>query len=456
MKTIKSILILSLLSGILSAQTAEETIGIIGNESGFGIRAAGMGNAYTGVANDYSAIYWNPAGLAQIEFGNLSASLQHNDIENSVDYFSTNTTDNRTFTKLQSFGLAYSFPVVRGSFVIALGYQKVNNLDFFADFTGFAASPYSNGFRFVGESSNVFDTNIQQNYSLYDEGSIDNWSFAAAVDLSKNFSAGVTLNFIGGNKTYNMDYSQEDINNEYWNTYPDDFDLLTYNQNVLTDYTGFNAKIGGLFHLSDKLQLGTTITFPYSITVDEEWSDDLNLVYDTPKDSAYSLRSESGTFDYILNVPFQFGAGIAYTTDLFTISSSIDYRDWSQFKFEVPDNRSLSQDYRTLLDENTVARENYRAVLSYAFGGELNILNTGLLARAGYRYLPNPQKNLSTEFDKKFYSFGLGYTVDNRTTINFSYTLGDWNQEFEYAYSADKTAESIQTRVVQFGLNYNF
>ncbi len=34
---------------------------------GFGIRAIGMGGAFTGVADDYSALYYNPAGIAQVE-----------------------------------------------------------------------------------------------------------------------------------------------------------------------------------------------------------------------------------------------------------------------------------------------------------------------------------------------------------------------------------------------------
>jgi len=450
MKTIQSVLLLVLLTGLTFGQTARETIGTIENESGFGIRAAGMGNAYTGLADDYSAIYFNPAGLAQIEFGNISASLYHNSFENGIDYFTTNTKDDRTFTKLQSLGLAYSFPVVRGSFVIAMGYQKVNNLDFFADFGGYATK--SNGFRFEGETQNVFDRDIQQNYSLYNEGSIDNWSFAAAVDLSRNFSAGITLNFIGGDKTYNLDYRQDDINGN-WNTPPDDFTAYAYNQNIITDYTGFNAKIGGLFHISDKLKLGTTITFPYSVTVDEEYSYSDYFLYD---DDFESDTEQNGTFDYIINIPFQFGAGLAFTTNLFTVSSSIDYRDWSQLEFEVPDNRSLNDDYSDLLDENKIIRQDYRPVLSYAFGGELNVPNTGLHLRAGYRYLPDPEKNISTDYDKKFYSFGLGYSVDKRTTLNFSYTLGDWKQDFEYVYSADKAYESINSQVMQFGLNYNF
>ena len=58
----------------------------------------------------------------------------------------------------------------------------------------------------------------------------------------------------------------------------------------------------------------------------------------------------------------------------------------------------------------------------------LNLINSGI------GDVPE-MKNLSSEFDKKYYSFGLGYTVDKRTTLEFSFTQGDWTRETEYSYS---------------------
>jgi hypothetical protein len=64
------------LFGWLNLAGAQEEIFQRGFDLGIGTRALGMGGAYLGVADDYSATFWNPAGLAQIRrlegFGTLS------------------------------------------------------------------------------------------------------------------------------------------------------------------------------------------------------------------------------------------------------------------------------------------------------------------------------------------------------------------------------------------------
>jgi long-subunit fatty acid transport protein len=50
---------------------AEDTAGTTGFtflKVNYSARAAAMGNAYTGLANDAGAVFFNPAGLVQIKF----------------------------------------------------------------------------------------------------------------------------------------------------------------------------------------------------------------------------------------------------------------------------------------------------------------------------------------------------------------------------------------------------
>jgi hypothetical protein len=51
---------------------------------GAGARAAAMGNAYTGLSNDVSAIYWNPAGLCRVD--TLSSQFMHTEWFAGIKY----------------------------------------------------------------------------------------------------------------------------------------------------------------------------------------------------------------------------------------------------------------------------------------------------------------------------------------------------------------------------------
>lgn len=53
---------------------------------GVGARALGMGGAYTAVANDATALYWNPGGLARMERKELSLTHAASFAETSFDF----------------------------------------------------------------------------------------------------------------------------------------------------------------------------------------------------------------------------------------------------------------------------------------------------------------------------------------------------------------------------------
>ena len=60
---------------------------------GAGARAIGMGEAFTGVSDDVTAVYWNPAGLGQLELTELSVM------------------DNQWIEKISNLFLGYGIPL---------------------------------------------------------------------------------------------------------------------------------------------------------------------------------------------------------------------------------------------------------------------------------------------------------------------------------------------------------
>ena len=66
MKKTINIAFLALPLGVISAQTNVGTTSASFLEIGAGARSLAMGGAYVSLANDVSALYWNPAGIASV------------------------------------------------------------------------------------------------------------------------------------------------------------------------------------------------------------------------------------------------------------------------------------------------------------------------------------------------------------------------------------------------------
>jgi hypothetical protein len=80
----RSALLLLILAGLASASSAQDvhsragSAGAVFLKLGLGARAAGMGEAFTAVTDDASAVYWNPAALAMTDgAGLLLAHSEH-------------------------------------------------------------------------------------------------------------------------------------------------------------------------------------------------------------------------------------------------------------------------------------------------------------------------------------------------------------------------------------------
>lgn len=78
---------------------------------GVGARGLGMGGAYTALADDANALYWNPAGLAKIEKREFTASHAEMFESTRLDF------------------LAYAHPTTQGTFAAGLTYLSQGKID---------------------------------------------------------------------------------------------------------------------------------------------------------------------------------------------------------------------------------------------------------------------------------------------------------------------------------------
>ncbi len=464
-------------------QNAEEAITLLENESGFGIKAASMGNAFTGIADDYSAIYWNPGGLAQIKNQQLYGSLNHLKLRTEATYLGAKTTYDQGFTKFQSFGYVYPFPVRRGSLVLALGYQRIKDLNHVAQFTGFNTTSNDLAFSIYNDLgyaglTMAFDNNFQLTQSIKEEGHLAQWSIGSAMDLSPDFSAGAALNFIGGKSDYRLKYLQEDTKGmNGYDIYDNDnrlierFDYNYYQleQMVSTDYSGIELKLGGLWRPNEQLRVGGNMTLPMTLSIEESWtySDELSYdVYSIDEDITYRFvepYDSVGRFDYEIKVPFKFDVGFSYTYKNLLLAASLRYVDWTQTKIQRSDNTpSWYESYFT--KQNDRIPTLFRDVTSYSVGGEVSLFGNAVKLRGGYRLVPSPFKDLSKRVDKKYYSAGIGIKVDANTSLDLAFVRGYYEAQKYYRYDWDDdqtippmvTKEKYQIDKLQVGISYNF
>lgn len=440
--------------GMMSGQSAYDAIRITENEEGFGTRALAMGGAYTALANDYSGIYWNPAGLGSIDKTAIHAELSHLQFSNDALYMGNLTSNNQGFTKLKSLGFVMPLPTSQGSFVIAGGFNRVLDYDDHLYFDWSGDLPDGLEFGFQNDDGDFdwypFDEDVYIQENVRSEGSLQRWSIGGALALSPNFTIGLTTSLMHGKEEYNLDFSQFDDKNLY-QILPGDFNEYSINEILQSDYYAFNIKLGGIIDLNNMIKVGGVISLPSTYYVEEAHYRNEDLFYD---DGSYdSFDESSGNFDYHVKTPYIFDAGIAFTNKLITLSASGRYRDWSQTRFEVSDFETNSQDYSDLISENNSLARDYDQVLEYRLGGEVTLPGLNTKLRGGYTLIPSPLRDSNA--DRITYSAGVSFKVDKNVSLDISYLKRDWTRDSWDIYTPAGVNEKIETHKVLVGLTYN-
>lgn len=448
--------VLSILTCILQAQSAYDAIHILDREIGFGTRALAMGGAYTGLANDYTAIYWNPAGLGAIQDYQFFTELSHMNFANNANFANNWTLNDQAYTRFRSLGVAIPFPTKRGSFVMALGYNRISDFDENLLFSGF--SDQANGVGFTITDNNdetdyyLFEKDVHRFEQVSSEGGLHQWSLGGAVALSPNVTFGITASYIGGKEQYRFNFDQNDIENNY-SKYPGDFDRYKINQYLQSKYNALSLKIGGLIRLSKGLKIGAVMTLPSSFDIEEVHTNDDELTFD---DGYVDATEETGRWEYEVTTPFYFDGGFSFGNRFITLATSVRYRDWSQTRFDIRSSDLKDADHREFLGENDQIRLKYQSTMEYHLGGEINLEKLRTKLRAGYALFPSPLRDVNRNQDRQFLTGGVSFAIDKYVRFDITYLYGTWARETRDSYTPGGTKEDITVKKILIGFSYEF
>ena len=471
------------LTSLSFSQTTVDALRFSLRPSGSGSRALSMGNAFIGVSDNFTATLWNPAGLAQISNIEFSGGFNSYNYNNKTEFFGSADEKAITSISFDDFGLVIPVPTMRGSLVFAFGYS--NNIDYARAirFEGFnpkssivpslfdADEKYDIAFQtYLSNSkgySSISDSVLQRGESK-EEGGQGMWTFSGAIDIAKNLSLGVSLNFISGNYKYEREFIETDSQNKYknfQNNLPNDSLYLRYNRlyidNLIdTKLEGFNTLFGLMYRYEDIFRLGLTITTPTLIKASETYSAGSESLFDDGKSFRYSYGGEGAPVsnNYSLSTPWILSGGIAIKPiDAILISFDAEKIDYSQISWE--DNRDLEK-------QNISLQNNFREIINYRAGVEIALpKNTffwdELFLRGGYSYSPSPFKNDPKEYNQENISVGLGMYFDQDVSFDLAIVNGNWktyhnNYSIRGMVDPSRTNETITTSILNFTLTYRF
>ncbi len=362
---------------------------------GLGSRAQSMGGAFIGLADDWTAIYWNPAGLTQLRgagagFDFSSPHIEMRD-ENSIANLPVAQIDPRfqrdVFvqyppelepTRFSKEKVNYDFYIPAG----AAGYWS---------YAGFnmAAGYYIPAGYYVDWDDRVPYGGGTITAELFQELSVIAINFSLARQINDALALGAGLDVLYGDVEY-------DASKTVAGSGISDY---SYDLDTGADGTGFEGVFGALYHVNQKLSLGGVYRTGGVIDLDGRARTSLTLL----------TLSESSGFVQKFRHPATYGLGAAYryTTNL-TFTADWQRTDWSTFdidvEYDTPGVALVDQDYSADWHDSNRYRVGveWKPALRWAF-------------RAGYFFdeSPLPDKSVSLSnivgVDRHNLTCGLGY-----------------------------------------------
>ncbi|MDP1678158.1 MAG: outer membrane protein transport protein [Bacteroidota bacterium] len=476
------ILITIIISIPLFAQFSEDAVRYSARGSGVGTRALGMGNAYIGVSDDYSATFWNPAGLAQMRRLEVMGGISNVGFANDATFYSAKKNATTSATSLDNLGFVFPFPTLQGSLVFAFGYNRISDFANASKFDGFnnqssiipslqtSATDDPSGefdipFNLFLTNTNGYTSiqqNVNQSATKKESGNLGQWSFSGAIDIEENISFGVSLNIYSGKYDYTRNFLESDNSNLYnYNAsqaISSDSAYLRFNKFYYDNYlsaelSGSNITMG-LMYRSDFFRFGLVGKAPSSIKVSETYTNEGQSVFDA---GTWSDKNPAGKYSYTANneytvhSPWTFGAGgSVYVTTHLLLAADVEYTDWTQI--EWVDNFDLEKG-------NTTLQSAFRATTNIRLGAEFDIPSTDVKVRGGYSLTPSPYKNDPSSFDQTMFTGGVGILLQRNVSLDGAVAFGSFKSfrnQYSYPINTSRTDESIATSLVNFTVSYRF
>jgi len=388
-----------------------------------GPKALGMGGAFIGLADDGSAIYWNPAGLAGqhnaisvsvadiIPMANYDLAMYGIEAEAEMNhYISPNIFVNYNVGKFV-FGLGAYVPAGLGAEWDGADLVAFNGPAAFDPTGALTNAFYGTEFEWMSKIG-VFDISPAVSYELSDQ---------LSIGVAANIYYGM-LELKRGADFFGYDF---DPTSPTFGTPVMGVEDGMLDTQQLIDVTGFGY--GGAFGLMWKPSEKVNVGFSYRSPVNVEFEGDAG--FENPLFALVGMTDAMAKMDAEMDIewPTWIGGGVAIkASDKLTLTADAQYTNWAAMEkvdviVQMPTGETVSEMH--LLWKDAIQ---YRLGLEY-------MMKHNLALRTGWYYDPQPapDETLTILFPSGTYSVLTG---------GFSYWMGMLGIDFgaEYLFGAER------------------
>ncbi len=406
--------------------------------TGVGSRARSMAGAFRAVADDWSAVYYNPAGLARIEQSQLNFSL-------GLDSYRPSYDPNVTID-----GYSFGFPS---------GERYPD--DFTVNFpsaAGITVAPFGLPLTAAFAAYQTYDENLRWDLYRFPYGYNQDQGLLPITDYRNNydvveFHSAIAKSFSDDRLNVGIGVSlrRVDLYTEGIYLIPSDldeplnarpYDYFPTSSMINAHGLGFGVNVGVLYDVSDDLSIGGSYFSKSTVTIKGDGLDafyapdnrDIADNIEDPDDSLNIAQVFSGgtiiqtqKLEADVVVPSEFGFGIAYKpSDNVTLSADFAYTMWSDYndiELIVKDSTGPMRldDWPTIqkaMQKTSVIQNNWDNSIRLSFGFETLAMDQFRL-RGGYSFDQSPVPDitgtplLTDTGDRHHLAGGLSYFIEN-------------------------------------------
>jgi hypothetical protein len=457
-------------------------------------RIQAVGGASVGLGGEITTAFTNPAGLGLYKTSEFvfTGGFQFANVKG--DYLNNNSKESKSAGQIGTTGFVLALPTKsqgairnwtfgiaanrKADFNNSISYSGLNNESSYSEkyleelirenvtdpndaannypygsslaFNTFLIDTISSGNQVVGYRSNATPSSgLIQDQFIDTKGSMIEYTFATALNLSDKFYLGLGLGYESIYYVKNSTYTESDATAQKNN-----FNYFEVEEYLKTTGTGFNVKLGLLFKPVEQFRIGLNIHTPTWYEMDDTYSTTMTTDVEGYAGTSNALTQSSmdfngglpGQYNYNYSTPWRFMGGLSYvlrevhdiTKQKGFITAEVEYLNYTDNKYSANDNMSVPY-----FDElNGIMDNVFKSSFNFRLGGELKFKTW--MVRAGYAYYGNPYTDAFFDDNPEYtdtgnkmnISGGLGWR-DKGMFIDLTY-VHRLTKDFAYPYRLDQ------------------